>query len=245
MKPSPTFELFTILAMLILVLLIVSSAAHGQSILIDAAGPGDQYFTPNGTCAVGGTCRATNVAMGPPPMATQRYGVIGTPFTYAVPVAPGAYDVVLSFAERVKTKPGQRVFTVTVQGEQSAPIDLVKITGGPNFPYIQTWSTVHARGGLITIDFKPVLSATGQPIGDPVVNAIEIRPAAAFALNGPIDGMNRVYTVAAGSGLLAVYWNGLFMTPGIDYTVSGNAITFIRPPTGCPEVCDILTGIWQ
>lgn len=216
-----------------------------QSILIDSAGPGDQYFTPNGTCAVGGTCRATNLAMGPPPMDTQRYGVIGTPFTYAVPVEPGAYDVVLSFAERVKTKPGQRVFTVTVQGEKSAPIDLVKITGGPNFSYVQTWSAVHARGGLITIDFKPVLSSTGAPIGDPVVNAIQIRPAAPFALNGLIDGLNRTYTVPPGSGLLVIYWNGLLMTPGTDYSASGNAITFLNSAPACHDQCDVLTGIWQ
>lgn len=139
-------------------------------IVIDAAGPGDQYFSPAGTCAPGGTCRTTSAAMGDPPMSTQRFGYNGTPFTYAVPLPNGTYDVTLSFAEPSKTLPGQRVFTSTVQGERSAPIDLVKLTGGPNFPYLQTWHAVAVRAGMLTMTFAPVPGNGANAL----VNSIQI-----------------------------------------------------------------------
>lgn len=141
-------------------------------ITIDAGGPGDQYFSPKNTCAAGGTCKTTNAAMGDPPMNTQRFGYGAAPFTYAVPLPSGQYNVVLGFAEPSKTLPGQRVFIVTMQGEASAPIDLVKLTGGPNFPYFQTWQAVNVRAGMLTMRFAP---APGNG-ANALVNSIQITP---------------------------------------------------------------------
>lgn len=225
-----------------LIALIAQQLAGQQApILIDAAGPGDQYYSPAGTCVPGGTCRTTNAAMGMPPMNTQRFGYDGTPFKYAVPVPNGTYDVVLAFAEPSKTQPNQRVFTVTVQGERSAPVDLVKLTGGPDFPYYQTWRSVQVRAGMLTITFEPVLS-NGSPIGNPVVNAINISVSTPALLTGA-DGQNKVFALPAvpteaQRPQLAVYWNGIYQTQGIDYTVAADMITF----TNAPETGAVLTA---
>ena len=214
-------------------------------IVIDAAGPGDQYFTPPGTCLAGGTCRTTSAAMGDPPMNTQRFGFNGAPFMYQVPLPNGFYDLALGFAEQSKTKVGQRVFTVTVQGEASAPIDLVKLTGGPNFPYVQTWARVAVRAGMLTIRFDPVLSpSNGQPIGNPVVNALQIQPSAAptpittgfveaVPLGGSVDGVNAVFklpSVPNPAQSMAVYLNGLYQTQNADYTLMGDTVTMTTAP---------------
>jgi malectin (di-glucose binding ER protein) len=159
---------------LISILMFALPLAAQFPILIDAGGPGDQYFSPKQTCAAGGTCITTSAAMGEPPMNTLRFGYATTPFSYSVPLPNGLYDVTLGFAEPTKTLPGQRVFIVTVQGEASAPIDLVKLTGGPNFPYMQTWASVVVRAGMLTMTFAP---APGNG-ANAIVNSIQIQPAA-------------------------------------------------------------------
>jgi hypothetical protein len=202
------------------------------------------YFSPAGTCATGGTCRTTSAAMGDPPMNTQRFGFNGTPFTYSIPMANGFYDVILSFAEASQTLPGRRVFTVTVQGETSGPIDLVKLTGGINFPYGQTWPGVPVRSGLLTIKFQPVLASNGQPIGNPVINAIQIQPSPppppglvsfidAVVPTGALDGVNTTFALPSAPtppGSLALFLNGLYQTQNVDYILAGSTITMNRVP---------------
>jgi len=60
--------------------------------------------------------------------------------------------------------------------------------------------------------------------------------------SGVINGVNAAYTLSqtpAPSTSLAVYRNGVRLTPGVDYTAVGSAITFgpILPQTGDTVIC--------
>lgn len=51
---------------------------------------------------------------------------------------------------------------------------------------------------------------------------------------GILNGSNRIFTLAAvpnPDSSLALYWNGVFQSPGVDYTLSGNTITFVSAVT--------------
>jgi hypothetical protein len=97
------------------------------------------------------------------------------------------------------------------------------------------------------IDFAA--AATPQP-GDLLVASYRVDGALAVALgivdaetpSGAIDGSNSVFTLAGAPNparSLLVYRNGLLQKEGVDYTLSGNAITFAAASVPVPG--DILT----
>jgi hypothetical protein len=55
---------------------------------------------------------------------------------------------------------------------------------------------------------------------------------------GSLTGSGLVYTLSSTppDGTAMVYVNGLFMTPGIDYTLDGNTLTFVVAPSTTPVV---------
>lgn len=99
--------------------LFASALAAAQSLTLDAGAPGDQYYSA-------GSVAYTIPAGAPPGLATLRYG---PSFTYAIPLANGSYTVALTFVEPNKTAAGQRVFTVTENGQTSPPLDVFMMAG--------------------------------------------------------------------------------------------------------------------
>lgn len=63
-------------------------------------------------------------------------------------------------------------------------------------------------------------------------------------LLGAIDGTNRTFLILGPQPTgLDLWLNGLFLTLGLDYTLTGNTITLITPTA--PQVTDILTSeVW-
>lgn len=47
---------------------------------------------------------------------------------------------------------------------------------------------------------------------------------------GAVNGVNNVFTLSVTPTLLFFYWNGVFQTPGFDYTISGSTITMANVP---------------
>lgn len=47
---------------------------------------------------------------------------------------------------------------------------------------------------------------------------------------GAIDGSNRVFKLSVSPTLLFFYWNGVFQTPGFDFTINGATITMANAP---------------
>jgi hypothetical protein len=67
------------------------------------------------------------------PLAFLRYG---SSFSYNIPLANGMYSVWMTLTEPNKTAAGQRVFTITANGQTSAPLDVFTLAGGVNKPYV-------------------------------------------------------------------------------------------------------------
>ncbi len=120
-----------------------------------------------------------------PAMATAPFPALewtSGPLTCTVPVASGMTAVSVSLMEPNKTGPGQRVFTVTVNGMQSAPIDLFALTGGKLIVY-EYDTPLFVAAGEVTITVK-------ASIGNPVVSQIKILPQpapVAIASMDPLD----------------------------------------------------------
>ena len=64
------------------------------------------------------------------------------------------------------------------------------------------------------------------------------------SITGAINGSNRTFTLSGTQPTgMDFFWNGQFLTVGVDYSLSGNTITML---TGAaPSGADILTArIW-
>jgi hypothetical protein len=98
---------------------------------------------------------------------TQRWAP-GT-LSYSVALPNGQYTVVLHFAELVFTAPGQRVFSIALNGvTEVVNFDPILRSGGRNIA-ADVAINVTVVNGMLTVTFLPV-------VDDPVINALEIIP---------------------------------------------------------------------
>jgi len=97
---------------------------------------------------------------------SERYGM--TSFSYPVP--NGKYTVKLHFAETYEgiTRPGQRLFSFNVKGQEFKDFDVWVKAGGPLRAYIETVS-VEVTDGKLDISFTSKME-------NPQINGIEIIP---------------------------------------------------------------------
>lgn len=109
---------------------------------------------------------------------------------------------------------GTPLIIMAFQGATSAPI-----TPGARLPFV-----------CIPVDLKSfTLDTSTNP---PTLRVISAAPAATYVdgevPGGAIDGTNAAFTLAAvpAASSLKLYRNGIRLTQGSDYTLSGQAITF-------------------
>jgi len=104
-----------------------------------------------------GAADQADMAMLPAPYNALMYG---TPrWTCAIPVTCSLCRVTLGFVEnRLATNitVGQRIFTVTLNGTTSDPIDLVKLAGARK-PWQKSW-TVGGFDGFIHLTFQSLIT---------------------------------------------------------------------------------------
>ncbi|MBL8659863.1 MAG: cadherin domain-containing protein [Rhodospirillales bacterium] len=127
---------------------------------------------------------------------TERYGLTG----YAVKVPNGTYGVSLHFAETFQDIAGKRIFSVEVEDQKIADLDVFAEADGKNKALVKTFDNVIVSDGELNINF------TGK---SPIVNGIEIvdtAPAPTVAMDfvgGPVaedaPAGYRVGTVTASS----------------------------------------------
>ncbi|GHO42415.1 glycosyl hydrolase [Ktedonospora formicarum] len=122
-----------------------------------------------GTAVTSGNTVSTSGVTNPAPQAvyqTNRYGN----FTYTIPnLTPGkSYTVRLHFAETYWTQTGQRIFNVSLNGQQVlANFDIVASAGGVNKAVVKQFTATADSAGKITIQFVTI-------VDNAQVNGIEV-----------------------------------------------------------------------
>ena len=115
----------------------------------------DQFFTGGATFANSATIDMSQIASSPPPVAifnTERYGAM----TYTVPHRSGAQTVTLYFAETYLSGPGQRLFSVTINGTAVlSDFDIYASAGGANRAIARSFDTTAGSSGQVVIQFIP------------------------------------------------------------------------------------------
>ena len=96
----------------------------------------------------------------------------GSSFAYNIPVPPGWYNVDLILVEPNALTPRQRLFTVSVNGQMTDPIDVFASAPGDNVPY-----TVHLQAlagvGYVKLQFQGLA-------GNAIVSEIVVTPVIVF-----------------------------------------------------------------
>jgi hypothetical protein len=90
------------------------------------------------------------------------------------------------------------------------------------------------------------VDGTSGPCGSDGTNAAPIVFVDSEIPSGVVDGANATYTLAnapSPQSSLLLYRNGLFMTAGIDYSISAATITFV--PGAIPQTGDLLTASYR
>ncbi len=150
------------------VALLLCLPLSAQNILVNSGGPATGNFTADTGCnggAAWGPAQQPSMAALADVYQTLRYG---PNFTCSYPVASaGLYAVTILLLEPNKTAIGQRVFTITINGQQTAPLDLFALTGGQMIAYEVDAGWIVADS-LITVSFR-------ASVGNAVVSAIMIR----------------------------------------------------------------------
>ncbi len=156
-------------------LFIHSLVAHAaSSVQINAGGPAaspfvaDTDFSGGSTASVSNTIDTSGVT-NPAPQAVYQSNRYGN-FTYTIPglTASAAYTVRLHFAEEYWTKAGQRVFNVSINGQQVLTnFDIVATTGAEYKAVVEQFNATASSGGSITIQFTTV-------VDNAQVNGIEV-----------------------------------------------------------------------
>jgi endoglucanase len=95
---------------------------------------------------------------------TERFKLTG----YALAVANGNYTVRLHFAESFYTAPGQRVFSVTVEGTPINAIDVFAEAGAARTALIKT-ANVTVSDRQLNLDFT-------ASVGETMIDGIEVIP---------------------------------------------------------------------
>lgn len=117
----------------------------------------DTHFTGDGTFATLSTINGTpNSAL----YQTERYGW-GSNLSYNIPVPVGYYTVKLHFAEIYWTAPGQRIFSVNIEGgpAELPNFDIIADAGAPNTAVVKQFDNIFVNDGTLAINFATQVNA--------------------------------------------------------------------------------------
>ena len=154
-----------------------------------------------------------------PIYATKRYG---SSFTYAIPVPDGQYSVALYLIDTTSSGPGQRQFSVTING--AAALTDYDLAGdvGPNVPTKKSFTTTAVNGTGIKLQFTTRMKSA-------LVNAIEILPLPPAPSGGLPPGITWDGTTLKISGKVsAIEYDG---PPGEIFMVTGSHVSAAAVPT--------------
>jgi len=257
----------------ILLFLAATLAVSAQtSIRVNAGGPaytdskGNVWAADSGFIAGNGfysTATAITGTSDPTLYQSEHWGAGTLEWAGAVP--NGAYNVTLKFAEIWFAAAGQRIFSISINGQQvETNLDIFAAAGGQFKALDRTYPVVVSTG---RIDIKAV-----STVDNPKFSAIDIEPAViptptpapasgpSFAdqetPGGAMDGANTTFSLAhtpSPANSLILVRNGIVLHVGADYTLAGNTITFksftlpgdLTFAAGIPQPGDILLAWYR
>jgi len=210
------------------------SDAGYPELLVNAGGPAytdplgrawsaDSGFSGGNTYSVASSIQGTST---PGLYQDERYGAMQ--YQFLVPY--GAYTVNLKFAELYYTSPGQRIFTVVINGQiVLANFDIVAAAGS-GLTAVDRQIPVNATNGQITIQFNPVLA-------DPVINAIEITPVTVSPSGATITASQsqQFSATVSGTANTAVSWS---VSPGVG-SISPTGLYSAPPVVSIPQTVTV------
>jgi hypothetical protein len=140
---------------------------------------------------------------------SERYGT----FSYQFAVPNGTYTTRLKFAELYYTKAGQRVFNVSINGQQVLTNFDIVAAAGAAVTAIDEAFPITVTNGQIAIQFS-------QVVNSPVVNAIEITGVTngpSVQITSPVSGA----TVSGSITVAASVTQGSAPITGVQFTLDG------------------------
>ena len=171
----------------------VPGASGGSPTVPPSIGPGERA-PGGGAGGPGGGSGAPATVTGtkdPAMFTSEHWGMTA----FSVKIPNGKYLAKLYFAETYSgiTGPGQRVFSLNVQGHELKDFDVWVKAGGPNRAYIETVPVEVTRG-----EFRIVFT---RQVENPAIKAIEIVPQAEVAAGAATPGK----TVRINAGVSAPF----------------------------------------
>jgi len=205
--------------------LLISALPLAAQIRINAGGSATGLYLAD-QLYIGGQVYVSPLALpagGADYLRDERYPATNaSSFGYRFPVSDGTYTVVLHFIENstAVTAPGQRVFSVSINGLPVIPsIDLAAVAP-LNTPIDRTFTVAAAAGAGISMIFTTI-------VRNAVVSAIEVIPAPVnanpFAPCVPLDG-----GIACPGGFTSGY-NSQYVG-----TLAANGLTYLFPDNSDP-----------
>ena len=151
----------------------------------------DTSFTGGSTYSVSNPISGTS---DPTLYQSERYGS----FNYSLPVNNGNYTLNLHFAETYYWAAGQRVFNVSVNGNQVLSNFDVVAAGGPNAAVVKSFP-VSVTNGTLSITFQSVVNV-------PILSAIQLVTGGGTSQSPP--AAPTALTAAAGNAQVGLGWTG-------------------------------------
>ena len=187
-----------------------------------AAGNYQADVVPSGTSYVASSTTPVNTSglANPAPQAVYQSYRYGPSFSYAVEgLEPGApYTVRLDFAELYFTKPGQRVFDVSINGQPVlTDFDVLQAAGGPDMAIAESFTATASASGTITISFNAL-------VNNAEINGIAVTPQAPVAIDAG-GGAAGIYQADSGAG-----WGGESqLAQPTTATINTSAVSDLAP----------------
>jgi hypothetical protein len=138
--------------------------APGIAVNVGGAGSGEwvsDIYSNGGWPAVVTNAIDTSHVFNPAPQAVYQSQRTGTTFSYAIPnlTAHASYTVRLHLVESWFSSVGQRLFGVTINGEQAlSNFDIYKAAGGQNVAIVEPFAATADAAGKITMQFTATVN---------------------------------------------------------------------------------------
>ena len=185
------------------------SGCGADVLAISAGGPAagnyvaDEDFNGGGTSGTGATINlfgVTNAA----PQSVYQHQRSGNTFSYTLPglTAGASYVVRLHFDEFYWTKPGQRVFNVSINGTQVlSNFDIVATAGGQDIAIVEPFTATANAQGQIVLQFTTITD-NAEVNGIEVVAAPISAPGSLTATSVSTSQINLNWTASSAAGVV-------------------------------------------